>query len=100
MIIKCENCNNNFCLEKTSFYYLKLDSKGDSSSTDDQNLLNVNLMEIDLEALRQYNLSIAGVCNDCYQTINTNLKIQVDDLKIKKIKEKAHRLMLQKKLLV
>ena len=96
MIIKCENCNNNFCLEKTSFYYLKLDSKSDSSSKVDPNLL----MNLDLEALRQYNLSIAGVCNDCYQTINTNLKIQIDDLKIKKIKEKAHKLMLQKKLLV
>ena len=54
MIIKCENCNNNFCLEKTSFYYLKLDSKSDSSSKVDPNLL----MNLDLEALRQYNLSI------------------------------------------
>ena len=67
MNLICENCNNIFEYEFNSFSYLNSD------------------------------LETIGVCTQCYNHINSKLKLQYDSSKIKLIKKKAFLLMQKKK---
>ena len=67
MNLICENCNNIFEYEFNSFSYLNSD------------------------------LETIGVCNQCFNHINSKLKLQYDSSKIKLIKKKAFLLMQKKK---
>ena len=59
MTLECENCHNNFILSCNSFSYWDSD------------------------------FTLAGICPNCYKTINSKLKILVDDSKLILIKKKA-----------
>ena len=70
MILNCDNCCNKFNHTKDSFSYLN------------------------------QNLSLIGLCDNCYLQIDSKLLIQVDVSKIELIKKKARKLMLQRNLRV
>ena len=65
--IQCDNCTQFFLFNKENFYY-----------TNPQ-------------------CGISGVCMSCYNLISSKLILQVDASKIKLIKQKAHRIYLQRK---
>ena len=67
MDLICDNCNNTFEYNNNSFYY------------------------------QNFNSEIIGVCNQCYNHINSKFKLQYDYNKIKLIKKKALLLMQKKK---